>query len=299
VTQHPETSERNLGLYRVQIIDDSQLALNFSPQSGAGKHFAAAGRCGKALPVCLLMGVDPALIWAAAAPLPDGCDEFGFYQSLFEKKLDWSDASTQPLKVPVESDIVIEGEVLVGQTVVEGPYGNHTGHYVTRKDCPVVTVTAVCCRQQAVVPLTFVGPPPSENIYLGKANEILIREMIKIDFPQVSDVWMAAETIFHGAAVVAVKRQTTAQNKELIYEFWRNGPLSRSRFLLLVDESSHVHSISNSWWHMVNGLKTPRIYSDGGRTAIDATRITPAPLVEEDQQTTALLQQRRDGYHLW
>jgi 4-hydroxy-3-polyprenylbenzoate decarboxylase len=110
---------------------------------------------------------------------------------------------------------------------------------------------------------------------------------------------MPPETLFHGAAVVAVKHQTTAQNKELIYELWKGGPLSRSRFLLLVNERTHAPSISNNWWNMVNGLKTPRIYSAGGRTAIDATRITAEPLVAEDPQTTALLQQRKDEYRLW
>jgi len=298
LTQHPETGERNLGLYRAQVLNDNRLALNFSPHSGAGRHFEIAKRRGEALPLCLLLGVDPALIWVAAAPLPDGCDEFVFYQSLFEEKLSWADATTQPLKLPVETDLVIEGTVLTDETAVEGPYGNHTGHYVTRNDCPLVEVTAVCHRPQPVVPLTVVGPPPSENIYLGMANEVLIREMIKLDYPQVKDVWMPQKTIFHGAAVVAVNSQSQSSNKALIHELWKNSPLRRSRFLLLVDENAHIRSISNSWWRLVNGLKSPRIYSDGGRTAIDATEIDSASLVQEDQKTAALLQQRKDEYFL-
>jgi len=299
LTHHPETGARNLGLYRVQIIDNDHLAVNFSPHSGAGCHYKAARCLGRPLPLCLLIGVDPALIWSAAAPLPASCDEFEFYQSLFDEKLDWCDATTQPLKFPVETDLVIEGQILFDQTTVEGPYGNHTGFYVTRDDCPLVHVTAVRHRSQPVIPLTVVGPPPSENIYLGLANEILIRAMIKIDFPQVRDVWMPRETLFHGAAVVAVERQTQTENKALIDNLWQDSPLNRSRFILLVDENVHAQSLSNSWWRLVNGLSHPRVYTDGRRTAIDATEISRGIPVRENVKTAALLQQHQNAARLW
>ena len=299
VTHHPETNERNIGLYRVQIFNDNQLAINFSPQSGAGHHHAVAQQLGQPLPVRLLLGVDPALIWVAAAPLPDGCDELQFYRSVFEQKTSLAAASSQPLNDLVTAEIVIEGLILPEQTAIEGPYGNHTGHYVTREDCPLVKVTAVSHSDNPVVPLTVVGPPPSENIYLGRANEILIRALIKIDYPQVCDVWMPLETMFHGAAVVAVKNQSAAENKALIHDLWKTSPLSRSRFILLVSESVHRRDISTSWWRLVNGLKKQRIYVNHGRTAIDATEDNVAQIVREDPQINELLQQRRDQYQLW
>ncbi len=299
LTQHPETGERNLGLYRAQILDDDHIALNFSPQSGAGYHYEAAKRLGKSLPLCLLVGVDPALIWVAAAPFPAACDEFEFYQSVFEEKIDWCHADTQAIKIPINTDLVIEGQIDTDGITVEGPYGNHTGFYVTRNDCPLVKVTAVHHQPDPVIPLTVVGPPPSENIYLGMANEILIRAVIKINFPHVCDVWMPHETIFHGAAVIAVRRRTKSENRELIDNLWQDSPLNRSRLILLVDEKVHVRSLSNSWWRLVNGLKTPRIYTDGNRTAIDATEIDPGILVQESAETASLLQQHRDEYRQW
>lgn len=299
LTQHPDTQERNLGLYRAQVIDESHLALNFAPKSGTGRHLDVAKRHGLALPVCLLLGHDPALLWTAAAPLPEGCDELQFYQSFFKEKVNLIEAKTQPLKVPDFADIMIEGEILADETTVEGPYGNHTGYYVSRPDCPILKVTKIRYCPDSIVPQTVVGPPPSENIYLGMATEILIREMVKIDFPQIRDVWMPHETMFHGAAVIAVGDQSVTENKDLIHALWRESPLSRSRFLLLVDERVHRRSLSTSWWCMVNGLSHPRIYSHNGQTAIDATDLTHSDLVKEDQNTIDLLAERCNEYQLW
>ena len=299
LTYHPETGERNLGIYRAQVLDKDHLALNFAPHSGTGGHFEIAKKYDRPLSVCLMLCHDPALIWTAAAPLPGNCDELQFYRSFFAAQVNLVKATTQDMALPDIADIVIEGEIYPTETVIEGPYGNHTGHYVTRNDCPLVKVTAVRYCPAAIVPQTIAGPPPSENIYLGMANEILIREMVKIDFPQVFDVWMPPETIFHGAAVVAVKHQSVAGHKELIYALWKNSLLRHSRFLLLVDEDTHKRSLSSCWWRLVNGLQAPRIYTQNGQTAIDATGIDVAPLVCEDQETQELMDQRRDEYQLW
>ena len=299
LTHHPETQERNLGLYRVQILDDRQLAINFSPDSGAGRHAAIAREMAQPLPICLLLGVDPALLWIAAAPLPAGCDELQFYGALFDEKVRLVPAVSQPLHYIAGTEFVIEGEILPDKVVTEGPYGNHTGRYVTRDDCPVIAVTAAHHTDNAVIPLTVVGPPPSEIIYLGIANEMLIRTLIKIDYPQVSDVWLPRETMFHGAAVLAVKNQTAATHKDLIHELWKSSPLSRSRLIMLVDENFHCRDISTVWWRLVNGLKPQQIYVDRGRTAIDATTNTAGELVAENSQITELLQRRRDQYQLW
>ena len=299
LTQHPETGCRNVGLYRAQVIDSEYLAVNFSPGSGAAEHLEIAKKSGKPLPISLILGSDPALLWAASAPLPQGCDEFIFYQSLFGQKLILTPGLTQPLQVPADAEIVIEGQITSGETAIEGPFGNHTGQYVSRTDCPVMKVTAIHHQSKPLFPTTVVGPPPSENIYLAKANEILLREMLKIDYPQVSDLQMPQETIFHGVALIAVKTQSAMDNKELLYSLWKTSVLNRSRLIVLLDEDINLSSMSSCWWRTINGLQNQRIYQDNGRIAIDATGIDPTSLIEEDQQTVQLLQRRRGEYRLW
>lgn len=298
LTQHPENGLKNLGLYRAQIIDSERLAINFSPNSGAAEHLNVAAKAGKALPISLIFGSDPALLWVAAAPLPPDCDEFIFSRSLFAPDMKLTAGLSQPVAVPSDAEIIIEGQIFPGDYVTEGPFGNHTGQYVSRDDCPVMQVTAIRHQPRPIYPTTVVGPPPSENIYLAKANEILLREMLKIDYPQVRDMQMPLETIFHGVALLTVKPQNASANKELLYSLWDKSPLRRSRLLVLLDEDIDLKSAASCWWRTINCLQNQRVYQDNGRIAIDATGVNPALLVVEDLQTSELIKRRRDEYNL-
>lgn len=298
LTEDLEIGVKNLGLYRVQIIDSNRLAVNFSPTSGAANHLSKAKELNQPLPITLILGSDPALIWVAAAPLPQQCDDFQFYRTLFQQQLQFTAGISQPLAVPANAEVVIEGEISSADTIQEGPFGNHTGQYVSRSDCPVMRVTALFHRPQPIIPMTVVGPPPSENVYLAKASEILLREMLKIDYPQLSDLQMPVETIFHGVALLAVKPQSMAKNRDLIDSLWKDSPLSRSRLLVLLDEDIDLASASSCWWRTINRLQQQKIYQDSGRIAIDATGVDPVTLVIDDQQTQELLQRRSSEYYL-
>jgi 4-hydroxy-3-polyprenylbenzoate decarboxylase len=298
VSSHPVTAELNLGLYRAQILGPNRIAINFSSGSGAAEHLRAAEQLGQSLPVSLLLGGDPAWIWAAAAPLPVGCNEFSFCQQLLQTKYQFCDCLSQPLQIPAAAEIVIEGEIRPGKTCVEGPFGNHSGSYVKRTDCPVMQVTAVSHRDRPIMPITVVGPPPSENIYLAKANEALVREMLKIDYPQIRDLQMPIATIFHGVSLIAVAAQSQSENRELIDNLWNQTALRRAKLLVLLDEDSDLHSLSLCWWRTINQLSSSKIYQDRGRIAIDATGIDPTALVMENQPTTELLRRRRSEYNL-
>ncbi len=293
VTEHPLTGATNVGLYRAQIRDAETIALNFAKSSGAAQHLQAARELNQALPVALVLGCDPALLWVAAAPLPADCSEFDFYAQLFAKPISFTAGVSQAVKVPAEAEMVIEGHIVPGQTCHEGPFGNHTGSYVTRHDCPLMQVTAVRQKPQAVLPMTVVGPPPSENIYLGKANEILIRELLQIDFPQIHDLRMPLETIFHGASLITIRSAGSSENRELIDNLWNDSPLRCAKLLILMDEDVQLHSFARCWWRAINQLDAKRIYQNGIRIAIDATGVDPARLVVEDQQTRDLINARR------
>jgi len=143
-----------------------------------------------------------------------------------------------------------------------------------------------------------VGPPPSENVNLGKANAALLREMLKIDFPQVRDLQMPLETLFHGVCLLSVAPRSLAANRQLIDSLWHQGPLGRSRLLVLLDEDIDLSAVAQCWWRAINQLSSSRIYHEAGRLAIDATGVDPKTLVVENRQTIELLARRSSEYNL-
>lgn len=279
----------NLGLYRAAIKSNEQLALNFSAGSGAAEHLSAAESRGEALPVALIFGADPALIWAAAAPLPAGCSEYAFSRCCGTPELSLSWCRSQPMLVPTEAEIIIEGEIRPGARTTEGPFGNHTGQYVQRKECPLMTVTALRHRPGPIMPITVVGPPPNENIHLARFNELLIREMLRVDYPCISDFIMPEMTIFHGVGILAVTEMQPAEVQHLIQGLWDNSPLSRAKLLLLVDDDINIHDFQLCWWRMINQLDLSRIHYNAEQLIINATGIDRGRLVNEDPLTTEMV----------
>ncbi len=298
MTAHPETAKANLGLYRAQILDSKRLAINFSSSSGAAEHLKVAAAENKKLPVSLVLGGETALLWAAAAPLPKDCDEFSFVKDLFGHTIKMTSALSQSLDVPANAELIIEGEICPGNVATEGPFGNHSGQYVSRVDCPVMDVTAIRYKDTAIVPVTVVGPPPSENTNLAQLNKILIKQMLQIDFPQIADIEMPIDTIFHGVTMLALAQQSSQQNRELIAALWKSSPIRNSRLIVLLDEDIDLKSASNCWWRTINMLKEQKLYQAGDCVAIDATGINPANLVNEDLNTKELLLRRKDEYSL-
>lgn len=296
ITRHPLTGAQNLGLYRVQVLNEKQAAINFQPGSGAGYHLAVALEQQLELPVALVFGGDLALYWLAAAPLPSGCDEYKLFQALFAEELMLAKGCTQDLSVPGDAEFVVEGFISPGMTCSEGPFGNHTGQYVTRDDCPVMQMTSIAWREQPIMPFTVVGPPPSENVYLAKANEILIREMLRVDYPDIIDLRMPELTIFHGAALVQVIRGGKQKAGDLIERLWRNSPLRNAKLLMLFDSDIDLASYEQAYWRLVNQLDSSRIYQQGKQVAIDATGVDQKILVVENKAIRALLQRRKSEY---
>ena len=296
VTRDPETGNENLGLYRAQIISEETIALNFAPGSGADKHWQKAKQLNQALPVALFFGSDPLLLWAAAAPLPDAENEIGFCRRAFGRSLAMTACSSQPLAIPADAELVLEGYIGPNATCNEGPFGNHTGQYVSRTDCPLLKVTAIMSRPQPILPVTIVGPPPSENIYLAKANEILIHQQLKRVYPQIVSLKMPAETAFHGVSLLQLRNPETTANRELIEQLWRQGPLRRAKFILLLDEDISLNAFSRCWWRAINMMQSNRLYQNGDRFAVDATGVDPTALVREDPQIREILNRHSDSH---
>lgn len=295
VSRCPLTGVQNLGLYRVQVLDGRRAAINLRPDSGAGEHLAVAEKRRVKLPVALVFGGDPALPWLASAPLPSGCDEYRLFQTLFDEGLLLANGYSQDLCVPADAEFVVEGVISPGLTCREGPFGNHTGSYVSRSDCPLFEMTSIAWREQAIMPFTVVGPPLSENIYLARTTESLIRVMLKIDFPEIVDIKIPDSTAFHGATLLKVAPLGQKKSR-LIDMLWHNSPLRKAKLLVLFDEDIELDNYAQAWWRLVNQLDGSRIYRQGGQVAIDATGVDPQRLVVEDGTTTELINRRRQEY---
>ena len=297
VTADIETGQQNLGLYRAQLLKQGEIAVNFAPDSGAGRHLQIAQSMNRKMRIALVFGGALEYIWAAAAPLPADWNEFALCQKLFSSSDRFVRLSEQDLLVPADVELVIAGEIDPNRTCIEGPFGNHTGQYVSRSDCPLMQVAVLFRKDDPLFPLTVVGPPPSENINLAKANEILIRELLTRDFPQISDVGLPLDTFFHGACLLSVKADKTSKY-ELIKALWQSSPIGQAKIMILLDEDIDLNSWRNCWWRAVNRLDVGKVYQSQNRLAIDATGVDPNNLVTEDRQTRNNLRQRFPGFGL-
>ncbi len=299
ITADPENGKQNLGLYRVQIIDDDTLAINLSAYSGGNKHLQKAAELGGKLPICLVLGCDPLLMWAAAAPLPAENDDLTFCREFFAEDFLQGTIPDTSLRLPVTSELVICGEITPGVVGSEGPFGNHTGVYVTRDDCPLVKVTSIRHRPKAILPFTVVGPPPSENVWLAASNEILIRQLLKTEYSEITNLVMPVTTIFHGVSIISVGDLTAGQVRQLVDSLWHRSLLQYAPLIIIVDDDINPRHLENCWWRVINQLNGVRVYQDRRRIAIDATGVDRASLVKEGLLTAELIQtrQKEPGYY--
>jgi 4-hydroxy-3-polyprenylbenzoate decarboxylase len=298
ITADPDTGQQNCGMYRVQLHDAESGTINFGTDSGGAKHLKAWQERKQPMPVAIALGGDPALIWAAGAPLPKNCDELHMAAWITGRPQSITPCLSQPIQVPANAEFVIEGIIQPGESRAEGLFGNHTGGYVSNPAAPLFRVTAISHRRDAICPATLVGPPPMEDCYLAKASERLMLELLKIDYPQICELSLPIETIFHGCALLAVKGLKGGQGIELIRELWNDSQLKRSKLLILLDSDVDLRNPSLNYWRTVNLLEESRILTDRGRIGIDATGIDPATLVEKSQETTDLVIRRWSEYGL-
>src|SRR2546427_5863688 len=171
VTKDPDTGERNVGVYRMQIYDERTAGMHWQLQKVGARHGRRYYETGLRMPVAVFLGGDPVFTFCATAPLPDGLDEFLLAGYLRKKSVELVKCETNDLEVPAGADIVIEGYVDPKEPLrEEGPFGDHTGYYSLPEPYPVFHITAITHRKDAVYPATIVGIPPMEDFYIGSAS---------------------------------------------------------------------------------------------------------------------------------
>jgi 4-hydroxy-3-polyprenylbenzoate decarboxylase len=302
-TPDPATGRINCGMYRVQILDHARAAVHFGPGSDGSRHCGAWRARGKPMPAAIALGGDPALIFAAGVPLPASIEEAAFAGFLRQKPLEMARCLTSGLAVPAAAEFVLEGFFEPGETAPEGPFGNHTGYYVPAAPAPVFRVAAITHRIDPLYVCTVVGPPPMEDCYLAKAAERLFLPLLRIDFPEIRDLNMPLEGIFHGCALLSIRKNAPDRARELIGDLWQGGFLKSSRLLVVLDEDVDVQDLSRSFWRAINEVDPGRdVIIDGRRVGIDATRkvegegVAPPEPVRRDEATRKLVDGRWAEY---
>jgi 4-hydroxy-3-polyprenylbenzoate decarboxylase len=245
VTRDPETGERNVGMYRMQIFDERSTGMHWQLQKVAARHGRTYYQNKQRMPVSVFLGGDPAFTFCATAPLPDGLDEFLLAGYLRKKSVDLVKCETNDLEVPANADIVIEGYVDPSEPLrEEGPFGDHTGYYSLPDFYPVFHITAITRRRDAIYPGTIVGMPPMEDFYIGSASVKLFLPVLKMTFPEIVDIALPAEGVFHNLVFVSIKKTYPMQAFKIMHGLWGMGQMMFTKYIIVVDAEVNVHDTS-------------------------------------------------------
>jgi 4-hydroxy-3-polyprenylbenzoate decarboxylase len=277
VTRDPETGKRNVGMYRMQVFDKNTTGMHWHRHKGGAYHYHLAQKRGERLPVAVAIGPDPACTYAATAPLPEDIDEFLFAGFLRQAPVELVQCKTVDLQVPASSQFVLEGYVEPGERRREGPFGDHTGYYSLADDYPVFHVTALTHRKDAVYPATLVGPPPMEDCYMGKATERLFLPLIKKQLPEIVDMSLPLEGVFHNFCFVSIDKRYPGQTRKIMYAIWGLGQMMFTKVIVVVDAGVNVQNTSEVLWRLGNNVDPRRdiVIVDGPLDALDHASPTP------------------------
>jgi 4-hydroxy-3-polyprenylbenzoate decarboxylase len=243
VTRDSDTGERNVGMYRIQIYDDRTTGMHWQLQKVGARHGRRYYETGTRMPVAIFLGGDPVFTFAATAPLPDGLDEFLLAGYLRKKSVELVKCETNDLEVPANADFVIEGYVDPKEPLrEEGPFGDHTGYYTLPEPYPVFHVTAITHRKDAVYPATIVGMPPMEDFYIGGASVKLFLPILKMNFPEIVDIALPAEGVFHNLIFVSIRKSYPMQAYKIMHGLWGMGQMMFTKYIVVVDDDVDVHN---------------------------------------------------------
>src|ERR687896_2181290 len=249
VTKHPDTEIRNMGVYRIQIIDHNKDIMHWQIHKRGAHHYQISKEQKKnKIEVAVVIGADPATIFSAVAPVPEGLDKFLFSGIARKKGTKLVKCKTVDVEVPANSEIVLEGYVDPEDIRMEGPFGDHTGYYTPAEPFPTFTLTAIMRRNRPVYLTTVVGKPILEDAYLGKVIERSFLPLIQMFQPEVVDFSMPASGWFQGLAIISIKKHYPGQAKKVMMGLWGMGQLSLTKMFIVVDSDINVHDINDVIW---------------------------------------------------
>ncbi len=293
ITRDPVSGVRNVGMYRLQVLDGRRMLVHWQRHKGGAEHERVAREADKPLiPAAVVLGGDPASMWAASAPMPPNIDEYLLAGWLRGKPVSFVKCVSQDLEVPSEAEIVIEGYVDPNDHAVEGPFGDHTGYYTPPELFPVFHVTAITRRNSPIYPTTIVGIPPVEDVYMGKATERLFLPLLRLFLPEVLDYHLPAAGVFHNLVIVKIHKRYPGHARKVMHGIWGLGLMMLTKAIVVVDEWVDVHNLHEVAWQALGNVDWSRDivltegpvdhldhasynHSFGGKIGIDATAKLP------------------------
>ncbi len=262
-TVHPETGDRNVGMYRLQLLDPHHTAMHWHVHHDGARHWRAWKKQGKPMPAAVVLGGESVLPYAATAPLPPGVSELLFAGFLNGGGIELVQCKTVDLQVPAHAEFVIEGHVSIEcgpigydprttgpdghpppigpGAVFEGPFGDHTGFYSLPDRYPIFTVTAITHRADPIYPTTIVGAPPQEDYYMGKATERIFLPLLKTLVPDIIDYHLPMFGCFHNCVFVKIHKEYPLQARRVMHAIWGAGQMAWTKLIVVVDEHVNVH----------------------------------------------------------
>ena len=293
-SKNPDTGKRNCGCYRMQVFDERTTGMHWQTHKQGAEHYrrAVSLKPGKRMEVAVAIGADPATMYSAILPLPPDLDEMMIAGFLRSKPVEMVKCETVDLEVPAHSEIVLEGYVELGDLRREGPFGDHTGFYSLEDDYPVFHIECVTHRNKPIYATTIVGPPPMEDFYMGKAVERIFLPLMRLQLPEIRDICMPAEGIFHNLILVAIRKSYPGHARKVMHAIWGLGQAMFSKCIVVVDEDVDVQNVSEVTWKALNNIDperdiqfvlgpvdsldhSSRLANYGSKMGVDATKKWP------------------------
>jgi 4-hydroxy-3-polyprenylbenzoate decarboxylase len=293
-SRNPDTGKRNCGCYRMQLYDDRTAGMHWQTHKQGAEHYrrmlAQSGT--DRMEVAVAIGSDPATMFSSILPLPPDLDEMLIAGFMRSDPVEMVKCQTCDLEVPANSEIVLEGYVQLGELRTEGPFGDHTGFYSLADDYPVFHVTCITQRKEPIYATTIVGPPPMEDYYMGKAVERIFLPLMRLQLPEIRDICMPAEGIFHNLMLVAMRKSYPGHARKVMSAIWGLGQAMFTKCIVVVDEDVDVQNVREVVWKALNNIDperdiqftlgpidsldhSSRLPNFGSKMGIDATRKWP------------------------
>lgn len=295
ITRSPKTGRRNVGCYRMQVYDERTTAMHWQTHKGGAEHFRWLERQGKGrrMDVAVALGADPATMLSAILPLPEDLDEFLFAGFLRQQPVELVKCETVDLEVPANAEIVLEGYVDLDDIRTEGPFGDHTGYYSLEDKFPAFHITCLTRRRDPIYVSTLVGPPPMEDHWMGYAVERIFLPLLCKQIPEVVDMHMPAEGIFHNLMIVAIRKSYPGQARKVMNAIWGLPGAMFTKCIVVVDHDVDVHNQREVVWKALNHIDperdiqfmlgpvdqlehASRLPNFGSKMGVDATRKWPS-----------------------
>jgi 4-hydroxy-3-polyprenylbenzoate decarboxylase len=347
ITKDPRHGKRNMGMYRMQVYDGQTTGMHWQRQKVAAEHFRerlrqAAGEAasaqidimartaggsvrlgnagmpavttaelrGERMEVAVAIGADPATTFSAIVPAPPEVEEYIIAGFLRQSPVELVQCETVDLQVPAHAEIVLEGYVELGELRSEGPFGDHTGFYTLPDDYPVFHITCITHRKDPIYASTIVGKPPMEDAWMGLAVERIFLPLIRLSAPEIVDICLPPEAVFHNLMIVSIRKSYAGQARKAMSAIWSLGQAMFTKCIIVVDEDCDVHDMAEVTLRVANNIDperdiqftmgpidsldhASRLPNYGSKMGIDATRKWAAegfarpwpPMIEMDAAT--------------